>query len=191
MPDHPAHISVHVGQLGRRLNQTWRNWSLARQFGTCATLVMLPAMLAIGAWVSSRIEHSVTHSAGVSAALYMENFVEPLVQNLARDTNITPANAAQLTRLLTDTSLGQKVLSFKIWGPDGQILASNRTNLIGQRFQMSKGLVAAWSGIASTEFDHLKDAENLYERGTGFALLEVYIPLRARGSDRIIAVGEF
>ena len=38
----------------RRLTDTWATWSLARQFGTCASLVLLPAMLLIGLWVSGR-----------------------------------------------------------------------------------------------------------------------------------------
>ncbi len=182
-----ASLRALLSHMGRR----WRSLSLAKQFATCATLVLLPAMLTIGTWVSNQIEHGVTHNAGVSAALYMENFVEPLVQDLAIQDGIRPSNADKIARLLTDTSLGQKVISFKIWGVGGRIIAASRPELVGQSFPMTKGLVAAWSGIASTEFDHLKDAENVHERATGLALLEVYIPLRARGSDQIIAVGEF
>jgi signal transduction histidine kinase len=181
----------HAAGIWRRLTETWATWSLARQFGTCASLVLLPAMLLIGFWVSGRIKDSVTHNAGTSAALYMENFVEPLIQDLAAGTAISPDNVETLGRLLTDTSLGVKVLTFKIWTKGGIVVASSRAELVGKKFTPSSGLLAAWQGRASSEFDHLHDAENEFEKNTGIPLLEVYIPLRERGTDQIIGVAEF
>jgi signal transduction histidine kinase len=175
----------------RALLATWSTWSLARQFGTCAAFVLIPAMLLIGLWVSNSIQQSVTNNAAASAALYMENFVEPLIQDLAADRPMSSANVAALGELLTKTSLGQKVLSFKIWTRGDIIVASSRPELINQHFTPSSGLLAAWRGHASSEFDDLDDAENDFERRTGIPLLEIYIPLRERGTDRIIGVAEF
>mgnify|MGYP001396359393 CR=1 FL=1 len=169
----------------------WRSWSLARQFATSATLVLLPAMLTIGWWVSSRIQEAVTHGAATSAALYMENFVEPLVQELAKGDVISEVNQQKLARLLTDTSLGQKVISFKIWTMGNIIVASNRPELIGKSFEPSPSLRESWKGKFKAEFDHLVDQENEFERKLGVPLLELYIPLRARGGEKVIAVGEF
>ncbi len=148
-------------------------------------------MTLIGLWVSSRIQESVTHSAATSAALYMENFVEPLVQDLASGTQISPEKVQALGRLLADTSLGHKILTFKIWAGEGTVVASSRAELVGQRFEPSSGLKKAWTGLVVAEFDQLKDAENEFEKNTGIPLLELYMPLRARGTDKIIAVGEF
>lgn len=175
----------------RVIARVWRSWSLARQFAACAAMVLLPAMLVMGLWVSSRIEESVTQSAGASAALYIENFFEPLVQELASSDRISPANAAKLARLLSETTLGQKVLTFKIWKQDGLVVASSRPELVGQHLPPSVGLKRAATGILSIAFDKLTDVENAFEKGSGIPLLEVYIPLRARGSGRIIAVAEF
>jgi signal transduction histidine kinase len=180
-----------VTAVARGLRAIWQGWSLSRQFGTCASLVLLPAMWTIGLWVSSRIEDSVTHRAGTNAALYMENYVEPLVQELRTGDQLSPENVRKLGRVLSETPLGQKVLTFKIWGQNGIILASSRPELVGQKFEPSAGLKGAWLGVAKAEFDHLKDAENVFEQASGIPLLEVYFPLRVRGSDRIIAVGEF
>jgi signal transduction histidine kinase len=168
-----------------------RSWSLARQFATCASIVLIPAMMVIGHWVGGRIEDGATQRAGSSALLYMENFVEPLVQDLAVGQVLSPASVAQLGRLLQDTTLGQRVLSFKIWQSNGVIIAGSRTEAVGQSFPLSAGLSAAFRGVAKVEFDHLTEAENRFEKNLGVPILEIYIPLRARGSDRIIAVGEF
>jgi signal transduction histidine kinase len=169
----------------------WRSWSLARQFATCASIVLVPAMLVTGHWVSGRLEEGATHRVGSTALLYMENFVEPLVQDLVIGDALSPAAIDQLGRILQETTLGQRVVSFKIWRHDGAVIAGSRPELIGQRFPMSAGLNGAFRGIPKVEFDHLTAVENVYEQKLGFPILEIYVPLRARGSDRIIAVGEF
>ncbi len=180
-------LAPHVHMLRTK----WPRWSLARQFATCATIVLLPAMTLIGLWVGGSIQRSVTHSAATSAALHMENFVEPLLQDLAAGRDISADNVARLGRLLRDTALGQKILTFKIWVSGDIVAASSRPELVGKRFTPSAGLLRAWTGEVIAEFDHLKDMENQFEKDTGLPLLEVYIPIRARGTDKIIAVGEF
>ncbi len=169
----------------------WKSWSLSRQFATSASIVLIPAMTVTGLWVGSRIEESTTQRAGVAAMLYMENFIEPLVQDLAVGPALSPANVRLLGSLLRDTTLGQRVLAFKIWRQDGVILAGSRPEMVGQQFPLSAGLSSAFLGVPKVEFDHLNEAENVFERQLGIPILEIYVPLRARSSDRIIAVGEF
>ncbi len=169
----------------------WTSWNLARQFAVCASLVLLPAMTVTGLWVTNRIEHGVINSAGASAALYLENFVEPLVQELAAADTLTPENFKKLANLLSQTSLGQQVVSFKIWRRGNIIAYASRSDIIGQAFPPTDGLRGAWRGSVSAELDHLEALENKPERETGIPLLEVYLPLRERGSERIIAVAEF
>ena len=83
-------------------------------------------MWIMGLWVSSHIQKSATHRAGISAALYMENFLEPLVQDLGSQERLSTARSALIARLLTDTSLGQRVYSFKVWGRGSVVVASSR-----------------------------------------------------------------
>jgi signal transduction histidine kinase len=169
----------------------WRSWNLARQFATCASIVMLPAMTVTGLWVGSRIEEGATQRAGASALLYMESFVEPLVQDLVTGGQLTPGRVQQLNRILDETNLGQRVLSFKIWQPGGFIAASSRADLVGQRFPLTPGLIGAFGGVPKVKFEHLTEVENRFEQKLGVPMLEVYVPLRAIGSEEVIAVGEF
>jgi signal transduction histidine kinase len=173
------------------IRRVWSSWSLARQFFAGASIVLLPAMLLIGSWVANRIHDGVVHSAGLSAALYMENFVEPLVQELANGGRLSAENQSSLANLLSDTSIAQRVLSFKIWTHDGRIVASSRPDVVGKTFPPSAGLKKALTGTVVTTFDRLKELENAFEKSIGVPMLEVYIPLRSRGSDQIIAIGEF
>jgi signal transduction histidine kinase len=152
---------------------------------------MLPAMSVTGLWVGSRIEDGVTQRAGGSALLYMESFVEPLIQDLATGAELSPSKVLQLNRLLDDTSLGQRVLTFKIWQPGGIVAASSRADMVGKRFPLTPGLIGAFRGVPKVKFEHLTEVENLFEQKLGVPILEVYVPLRAIGSDEVIAVGEF
>jgi signal transduction histidine kinase len=152
---------------------------------------MLPAMTVTGLWVGSRIEEGATQRAGASALLYMESFVEPLVQDLATAGELAPGRVQQLNRILDETSLGQRVLSFKIWQRGGLVAASSRPDVVGQRFPLTPGLIGAFGGVPKVKFEHLTEVENRFEQKLGVPILEVYVPLRAIGSEEVIAVGEF
>ena len=184
-------IAARLNGAWDRVVDLWQSWSLARQFATCASIVLIPAMTVTGLWVSGRIEEAATHRAAAAASLYMENFVQPLVQDLAVSDQLSPQAVTQLGRLLEDTSLGQRVLSFKIWQRGGVIIAGSRPELVGQSFPQSAGLKGAFRGLPKVEFDLLDAAENQFEKNLGMPILEIYVPLRARGSDHVIAVGEF
>lgn len=174
-----------------RLRRHWLSWSLARQFATCASVVLVPAMSLIGLWVSEQIEENVTQRAGIAAALYMENYFEPLVRNLAVGEHIPPDDLQKLSRLLESGPLSERVQTFKIWLPGNVVGASNRHDIVNTHLTPSAGLKRAWKGHVTAEFDHLHEIENEPERESGMPMLEVYFPIRERGTDRIIAVGEF
>lgn len=173
------------------LRATWAQWSLARQFAVGATLILLPAMMVTGLWVQSRIKQGALAQSAVSAALFLENFVEPLVQELAYSNELSKDNFDKLSRLLKETSLSQQVVSMKIWKKENTVVYATLGDVIGKSFPATPGLQSAWRGKVQAELDHLHDDENTLERETGLSLVEIYLPLRERGSERIIAVAEF
>ncbi|MEQ1649166.1 MAG: ATP-binding protein [Hyphomicrobiaceae bacterium] len=177
--------------MWQKLDSVWRSWSLARQFAVAASLVLLPAMGFAGTWVGKLIEDGAMRRSAAAAALYLENFVEPAVQELATNVRLSEQNMQRLDAVLQDSSLKRRVLSIKLWGANGYILYSSRRELIGQTFEPTPSLRLAWLGQVSAEFDNLRDAENAGERALGMPIVEIYLPLRQRGSDRIIAVAEF
>lgn len=175
----------------RGLTALWQSWSLAKQFVACASLVLVPTMWVIGIWVSDRIKDGATSRAGTSAALYMENFIEPLVQEMATADSLSEANQQRLGDLLKGSTIGNRVHTLKMWGKGGVVVASSRASLVGRQFTPSASLKRAWSGIVTASFDNLGDEENKHERQSGMPLLEVYVPIRERGSERVIVVAEF
>jgi signal transduction histidine kinase len=169
----------------------WGRLSLAGQFALAGGLVVLVAALAIGYWVSRRIEDSVVRNTANATALYMESFIAPLIQDLATSDTIAPEDAAAISRLLHDTPLGSRVVSFKIWVKGARIVAASDADIVGKSFPGSADLRLAWAGQVVGSFDRLDEDENVAEAAMGVPLLQIYAPIRARQSGEIIAIAEF
>ncbi len=165
--------------------------SLARRYLIANLAVVVAAGLAVAVWVGLQIETSVLDRTASVTALYIDSFVEPQIATLATTPALPPDNVAQLDRLLSSTELGSRVVSFRVWRPDGTILYSPNRALIGQRFEPEGGLARALAGEVSVEMSDLSGPENAYERERWNRLVETYVPVRERGSARILAVTEF
>lgn len=169
----------------------WSRLSLTGQFALAGFLVLCMGMLVLGFWVTEKIERGVTSNTAASAALYVESFIAPLVQELASGDTIHAENRALLDELLTTSEMGRSVVSFKIWKEGGLVVYSSREAIIGQRFPVTDNLRQAWAGGVASEFDTLVDEEDALERKTGVPLLEMYCPIHEDRTGRIIAVAEF
>ena len=174
-----------------RVKSVWNRLSLAQRFAVACLAVLVAGMLVIGWWVNEQIEDGVTQNSAVTTALYMNSFVAPEVAELEHRETLSPASMASLDHLHKETPLGKRIVSFKIWGPGGRIVYSSRPSIIGQVFPETPSLRGAWNGRVTAEFSDLEDEEDSLERVHGHRLLEIYSPVRAKGSDRIIAVAEF
>ena len=97
---------------------------MARQYMLVSLIVMLAGMIVIGFWISQQIETAVTNRTAAVTALYVDSYISPHLQSLKQNDVLDAADIWALERLLTDTSLGQQIVSFKIWSPEGVILYS-------------------------------------------------------------------
>ncbi len=164
---------------------------LTRQFALVAAAVLLVAMIVLGTWVSKKIETSVSEVAGASAALYINTFLTPHLQELAHGDILSEASIQALNEALVQPAVRAHVVKIKIWKQDGHIVYSNDRDLVGKRFTPSSHQLAAWSGIVATEVDHLYHDENEGERSISIPMLEVYAPIRDIRNGEVIAVLEF
>lgn len=165
--------------------------SLARRFLLANLLVLLLAGLAIGLFVGDQLERGIIERTASITALYVESFVEPHLGSMATGSALTTDEIAQLDGLLTNTALGEKIVALRVWGPDGTIVYSPDPTRIGQTFAVEGGLAEALEGKVEAEMSPLSAAENATERAQWDRLLEMYLPVRESGTDRIIAVAEF
>jgi signal transduction histidine kinase len=181
-----------------RLRGPWRHGrgllrgaSLARRFLVANLVILLVAGLVVGLWVGDRLERSIVERTASVTALYVSSIIEPSVASLAEGSDLTAAEIAALDADLASSPLADRVRSLRIWSPDGQIVYSPDASLIGRSFPVEGNLARAWEGEVVAHMDDLSGEENAWERARWSRLLEIYIPVRERGSDRIIAVAEF
>lgn len=171
--------------------RAWSDLSLAGQFALAGGVVMLVSALLVGAFVSRRVEEVVVRNTANATALYMESFLAPLTQGLASDTHLSATSRGEIERLLDETALGQRVVSFKIWRQGGLLVDASNTGLVGQTFDVTENLKLAWQGEVRADFDDTGDQEDVAEHAMGLPLLEIYSPIREVATGRVIAVAEF
>jgi signal transduction histidine kinase len=189
--------TVPQGRAARALDRLAHPWqalrdaSLAQRFLLANLVILLVAGLAIGVWVGDQLERSIIDRTASVTALYVESIIEPSVASLANGDELTSDEIAQLDSHLAASAFSEPVRSLRIWAPDGRIVYSPDAELIGRTFPVEGGLADAWSGRLVAGMDDLSGEENTWERARWSRLLELYVPVRQRGSDRIIAVAEF
>ena len=166
-------------------------FSLVRLLLAQGGVILLAGMLIIGTWISMELESGHINQVGSLTSLYMESFVSPHVQSLPGNGQAIDVDRIALDGLLSGTPLGRQVVSFKLWAPDGRILYSTDSVLIGRKFEVKPALAAAFAGKVHSQITDLSDPDNEFERGRWSRLIETYAPLRARNTGTIIAVSEF
>jgi signal transduction histidine kinase len=168
-----------------------RSLSLAQRFLLVNLVIVLLASVAISAWVGVQIRRGVLDRTAAVTALYIESFIEPRVQTLSTQPRLDSQDIAALQSLLGGTELGKDVVSFRVWSSTGEILYSPVPALVGRKFPVEDRLQRAFAGQVTADLSDLSGEENEFERSHWKQLVEMYVPVRARGSGKIIAVAEF
>jgi signal transduction histidine kinase len=165
--------------------------TLVQRFMIFSFIVLSVAGYALASYVADEIEGRVVQRTSAITALYVDSFISPHLQELAVGSSISRENFATLNTLLEDTALGEKVVSFKVWTLDGEVVYARDDRLLGQTFPTEHGLGAALDGDVHVEISGLAGAENVYERERWDRLIETYAPVREDKSGAIIGVSEF
>ena len=165
--------------------------SFATQFLVTNLLILLVGMATIGYFISKRIEDGVMNQTSAITAMYVDSFIAPRVQDLALGNAISPENISELNGILSGTPLGTKIVSFKIWSVDGEIIYSPIPELIGRSYSRDEDHQNAVHGIIGSSISELDKPENEFERQSWDTLIETYAPVRADKTGEIIAVSEF
>ncbi len=165
--------------------------SLARQFMLVSFLILLTGMVVIGFWVGQQIRTGVINRTAAVTSLYVDSFLSPYLQDLSDDHQLDAGKLKELDRLLTETLLGEQIVTFKVWLPDGSILYSPTPSLIGKQFSRDDDLIRAFAGEVVSEISNLDKPEHEYERQYWDTLIETYAPIRENRTGSVIAVMEF
>ena len=184
-------FTARVRDTRRRPGFSLAGMSLARRYLLLSLVVVVVGGGIVAYALGQLIETSAINRTTAVTALYVESFVAPQLQSLASGPSLSKSETDSLQRLLKDSALSQKVVSFRVWSIDGRVLYSPFPGLIGRQFDMSGERGQAARGAVIGDISDLSDPENVYERQQWGRLIEIYLPVRATGSSRIIAVAEF
>lgn len=165
--------------------------SLAQQFMLLSSPILLAGTLVIGWWIGEQVQDSVVHRIGGVTALYVDSFVAPHVQGLAHASDLTDADRRDLAQLLANTPLGKRIISLKIWAPDGRVLYSSDASQIGRKFPIDEGLADALRGSIYSEMSERTNAEEVEHGQPRGRVIETYTPLHADRLGKVIAAAEF
>ncbi|MCY1354524.1 hypothetical protein D9M68_359460 [compost metagenome] len=187
---HSEPPAAHKAALPRHASHKRRRLDRSTQFILAAIAILGLTMALVGQVVSLRIERAAVQSSAEAVALYMENLLEPHIQDLSTGDRLSAQSLAALDELMTNASLSRHIRSVKIWHVDGTVLYSTDKSKIGKRFP-THNLRGALAGRVVTELEELDDDESDFERTLSTSLYEIYMPLRDMRSGRILAVGEF
>jgi signal transduction histidine kinase len=166
--------------------------SLSRQFLYASFPVLLAGMLVIGVLVEREVKQGIISRLSEVQSLYVASLVEPVLSELVSGGALDNERHAALDAVFADTPLGRKVVAFILWRPDGRIVYSNETQLIGRQFPLGRGLRTALRGaIYATVIDrgaqsHMYAAPDWPER-----LIETYSPIHAGTHGEVVGVAEF
>ena len=168
-----------------------RRLSFAQRFLLGSLVILLVGMVGIGFWVSNQISDGVIHRTAATNALYVDSLVAPRAQDLATSESLSSDSIDKLDWLLTGTPLGQQVSLFRIWDQSGRIVYSSDHTQIGQQFPIEADWQSAFNGEVVAEMSNFDAVRSADANQNDSKMLEIYSPVRARGTNDIIAVAEF
>lgn len=149
-----------------------------------AAAVAVALTVAVGVFLPKQIERRIWRSE-------LDADRSTLAGVVAR-VRVPPTDARELARLdalARNTILRGDYVRVKLWAPNGTVLYSDESTLIGQQFPVEGGLASALTGAtAADDVSKLDRAENASIRGLAHRVLEVYVPIERDG--RVVAVWE-
>ena len=165
--------------------------SPAQRFMVGSLVILVLGMTAVGAWVSRQIEDGVVHRTAANTALYVDSLIAPPLQDLADADTLSPEAMSRLDWLLEDTPLGREVAVFQVWDRDGRVVYSTEPALVGQQTRSRVIWQPPLPAASPPALGELEGEDRLAGGELPRDLIEIYSPVRSRGTDEIIAAAEF
>ncbi len=149
------------------------------------TLVVLVVVGFLGSAAARRVaEREAVNDAAQRAGILADAVVEPALLDSIVDGD--PAAVARLDDAVRSTMLGASIVRVKFWLPNGTIVYSDESRLVGRTFDLGPDERAVLRDPATrAEVTDLDEPENRYERGQG-KLLEVYRPVTTPDGHRLL-----
>ncbi len=152
-------------------------------------LAAIAIILIIG--IQGRLENNALQQEANNAADQVALILNPnmWVNDLVRP--LSPTRFAAIDTLIRTAILQGHIVHVRIYNPDGTLLYSDQSNLVGQQFPISDELALALNNQVGMDVSDLSKPENAADRGQYSRLLEVYVPLHpVNAPDQVLGAYE-
>ena len=168
---------------------TERSVTLLRVFLLASAVIIAAG----GILLSSALTHAISDQALADSRASVSQYVDGVLRGeLVRGGQVQVTRNAS-ARLQDELRHNRSLVTVKVWRPDGVLAWTNRgQDRIGQRFDIDGDLGDAIESHAAVgHIDQLSSDEDAVEESLGFDhLLEVYAPILAPGSHKVVGVYE-
>jgi signal transduction histidine kinase len=173
-----------------KLRRIWDGLSLFRQFALTACIAVGAGMVVLGSVVSAKIGDRVIHDAAAATVFYLNGLDRSYLQELTSKSALSEESLRALDNAFSESELVRQIASVTICLPDGRIVYSTTRDFIGKTAFVTPKLLKALKGEVVAEFGKLSDEGDALERSLNVPLLDIYVPVRDKGGDDVIAVAE-
>lgn len=167
----------------------WRDLELATQYLIASVSVVLLLSAVSGMLISTVLNQSAIDDRTERAALFLEGVFSAALQDVADGGEMSGLSIARLDAVMANEDFAARFPYLEVWLPDGRIVYSNSSVLMGRQLPLPVEAQHAFDGAVRWTFADL-GAEEHTLREFQSPLLEVYAPVHKLGSDEIIAVVE-
>lgn len=180
-----------MNRLSSRLASKVASLSLSQRFLLVSFPILLLTTLAVGWGVGRQVEDSVVRRIGGDTALYVDAFLARHLGSLERTGQLDEADRVALDALVDDAEWARRIVSLRIWRPDGLVLFSSDGEGVGGRPEIDEGLRAAAAGAIHTDMSIRRGASRLDHGQPLERVIETYTPIHTGARGHIGAVAEF
>lgn len=156
-----------------------------------SALVLLAGMVITGTWLSKQIEDSAVNRAASTSSIYVESILASILTDWTKAEAENRETHSRLDQIFNKGPLHNKVIRFKLWDADGNILYSSDPSQLSKRFTIDGDLASAFTGSVRAKISSLHDTDNQPERELAPRLIEVYVPIYGRSKTKVDTVAEF
>ncbi len=165
---------------------------LVLRFALASLAAFLLTGLGVGAVMVGNVRHGEEEAATFHARFVANAVIAPSLAGVDVSRPLTDEQLARVDGVVRDRvlTLGRDV-RVKIWRPDGTVVYSDVTSLIGRRFEDEvHELADVMDGHVESGVSDLQAEENVEERPVADKLFQTYVPLRLEPGGPVVLIAE-
>jgi signal transduction histidine kinase len=170
----------------------WDRPRLVLRFAVASFVVFLTVGVGVSALMVRNVRDRSEQVAAFHARFVTDAVLSPIIEHADLTRPLEGAVADRLRRVVRTSILPDgRDLRVKIWSPEGQVLFSDYTPIIGRSFpEEASEFREVMEGGLESGISDLSSPENVGERGLADKLFETYVPIQLEKDEPPVAIAE-